>query len=207
MLADKNITDFLQELSTDAPTPGGGSVSALMGSSGAALLSMVANLTIGKEKYKDSWEVLTQSKQISEKSRTRLIELIDEDANAFNAVMDSFKMPKDTEEQKAKRTATIQSAMKKAADVPLQTMNVCAEALKKVQSAAEAGNPNVISDAGVAAVALNAAIKGAYLNVLINLNFIKDDQFNSKYKEEADKLFNDAESLANEAFSLVLEKL
>jgi formiminotetrahydrofolate cyclodeaminase len=177
MLTSLSINDFLDEIASPFPAPGGGSVSALAATLGAALTSMVCCLTIGKKKYADVQsemeKVLKQSKEL----RAQFKAIIDEDTAAYNMVMSAYGLPKDTEEQKSKRTAEIQEALKTATLVPLKLMELCGEAMKLVKIIAEQGNQNSLSDAGVAALMLHAGCEGAALNVLINLSVMQDDAF------------------------------
>jgi len=169
--------EFLEEVASEAPTPGGGSVSALMGSLGAALSSMVCRLTIGKKKYLEVSEELAQVLRESEELRKRLSSLVKEDAESFQKVMRAFKLPKETEEEKLLRSKSLQEAYKEAALVPLKVMKEGLRALELSKRVALKGNVNSISDAGVASLAIKAGIEGASLNVEINLRSIEDEEF------------------------------
>jgi formiminotetrahydrofolate cyclodeaminase len=177
MLTSLSVNDFLDEIASPSPAPGGGSVSALAATLGAALTSMVCYLTIGKKKYDDVQSEIEKVLKQSEELRAQFKAIIDEDTAAFNNVMSAYGLPKDAEEQKSKRTAEIQEAMKTATLVPLKLMEFCGEAMKLVKIIAERGNQNSLSDAGVAALMLNAGCEGAALNVFINLNGIQDKVF------------------------------
>ena len=177
MLSSLSVTDLLNEIASNSPAPGGGSVSALAASLGAALTSMVCRLTIGKKKYIDVQTEIEKALKRSEDLRVQFISLIDEDTEAFNKVMAAYGLPKETEEQKMKRTAEIQNAMKTATLVPLKLMELCGEAMELVKTVVEKGNQNSISDASVAALMLQAGCEGAALNVLINLNSLQDEAF------------------------------
>jgi len=176
MLIDKKIHNFLEELASNSPTPGGGSVAALAGALGAALISMVGNLTIGKKKYEDVEEDIKKIISSSEKLRYELSQLIEEDVKAFNNFMATYKMPKETEDEKKIRTEKIQESLIEAAKVPLKVAYKCLEVLSLSKEVAEKGNINVISDAGVAALMAEAALESAILNVKINLIMIKDEK-------------------------------
>lgn len=207
MVSDQTVRVFLDDLASDASVPGGGSAAAAAGAMGAALVSMVCNLTIGKEKFAD---VEVQMKEILDKSealRARLMQFMQEDIEAFESVMAAYRMPKETAEQKADRSAAIQEGSKKATTTPLTTAQACAEVIKLAQSAADMGNPNVASDAGVAVLCAQAGLKGAALNVLINLGAIKDEAFVSKHQAELDQIMADHEPLANELYESVKRKL
>jgi formiminotetrahydrofolate cyclodeaminase len=177
MLSSLSVTDLLNEIASNSPAPGGGSVSALAASLGAALTSMVCRLTIGKKKYIDVQSEIEKVLKRSEDLRVQFISLIDEDTEAFNKVMAAYGLLKETEEQKVKRTAEIQSALKTATLVPLKLMELCREAMELVRIVVEKGNQNSISDASVAALMLQAGCEGAALNVKINLGSISDTDF------------------------------
>ena len=188
MLTSLSVNDFLDEIASSSPAPGGGSVSALAAALGAALTSMVCRLTIGKKKYagvqREMEEVLKQSEEL----RVQIKATIDEDTAAYNKVMSAYGLPKDTEEQKSKRTAEIQEAIKTATHVPLKLMSLCVEALELVKIIAEQGNQSAISDAGVAALMLHAGCEGAALNVNINLASLSDAHFAALTKTQAEQL-------------------
>jgi methenyltetrahydrofolate cyclohydrolase len=203
MLIDKTLSQFLDELASHSPAPGGGSVAALAGALGAALASMVCNLTIGKKKYADAQEEMKAVLIQTEALRTELTHLIDSDTEAFNAVMAAFGMPKGTEQEQAARTAAIQEATKKATMVPLSVMQVCAKALVHAKTVAQKGNKNSASDAGVAALMLNAGCAGAALNVRINLGGISDPDFVQNVTREYTELARHVESAAREVMAEV----
>ncbi len=180
MLIDKKVSNFLNELASNSPTPGGGSVAALAGALGAALISMVGNLTVGKKKYEDVEEDIKKILSSSEKLRYELSQLIEDDVKVFNNFMATYKMPKETENEKKIRAEKMQEALIKAAKVPLRVAYKCLDILSLSKEVAEKGNINVVSDAGVAALMAEAALESAILNVKINLKMIKDE----KTKEE-----------------------
>ena len=177
MLTSLSVNDFLNEIASNSPAPGGGSVSALAASLGAALTSMVCRLTLGKKKYADVQREMEETLKQSEMLRVKFIAIIDEDTVAFNKVMAAYGLQKETEEQKTKREAEIQDAMKTATLVPLKLMGLCSEAMELVKLIVERGNQNSISDAGVAALMLHAGCEGAALNVKINLASLHDVHF------------------------------
>jgi glutamate formiminotransferase/formiminotetrahydrofolate cyclodeaminase len=180
MLIDKKVSNFLNELASNSPTPGGGSVAALAGALGAALISMVGNLTVGKKKYEDVEEEIKRILSSSEKLRYELSQLIEDDVKVFNNFMSTYKMPKETEDEKKVRAEKIQESLIEAAKVPLKVAYKCLDILSLSKEVAEKGNINVVSDAGVAALMAEAALESAILNVKINLKMIKDE----KTKEE-----------------------
>ena len=206
-LASMKVDGFLSELASNNPAPGGGSVAALSGSLGAALSSMVCNLTIGKEKYIDVQDEIKGALKDSEKLRKKLTKLIDEDTNAFNDVMKAFKMPKETEEQKKKRSAAIQEGYKTAASVPLDTARTCEKILDVAKIIAEKGNVNSITDSAVSALMSKAGVEGAILNVKINLGSIKDESFVKKIFSELDKLQNNTAKKTDEILKIVNSKM
>ena len=206
-LASMKISGFLSELSSKSPAPGGGSVAALSGSLGAALSSMVCNLTFGKEKYADVQDEIKQVLKKSEQLRKKLEELVDKDTEAFNDVMKAFKMPKETEEQKKKRSAAIQQGYKTAAQVPLETARVCAEILDLAKATAEKGNVNSITDSAVSALMAQAGVIGAILNVKINLGSIKDEEFVNKMSSELKKLEDTSKDKTEEILKIVESKM
>jgi glutamate formiminotransferase/formiminotetrahydrofolate cyclodeaminase len=176
---------FLDEVSTDSPAPGGGSVAALMGSLGAALATMVANLTVGKKGYEGAWAELAAMAERGQALKDRLSRAVDEDTEAFNRVMEAMRLPKGTPEQQEERTRAIEVANKGAAEVPLLTARLCLDAIALAATAAELGNRNSASDAGVAALAARAGVEGAALNVRINLAGIADADFTAKAARSA----------------------
>ena len=176
MLIDKKVSNFLNELASSSPTPGGGSVAALAGVLGVALISMVGNLTVGKKKYEDVEEEIKRIVSSSEKLRYELSQLIEDDVKVFNNFMATYKMPKETEDEKKIRTEKIQESLIEAAKVPLKVAYKCLDILSLSKEVAEKGNINVVSDAGVAVLMAEAALESAILNVKINLRMIKDEK-------------------------------
>jgi len=174
MLIDKKVSNFLVELASNSPTPGGGSVAALTGALGAALISMVGNLTIGKKKYEDVEEDIKKIISSSERLRYELNQLIEEDVKVFNNFMATYKMPKETEDEKKIRAEKMQEALIEAAKVPLRVAYKCLDLLSLSKEIAEKGNINVVSDAGVAVLMAEAALESAILNVKVNLKMIRD---------------------------------
>lgn len=173
----QKIQEFLDELASDSPAPGGGSVAALCAAMGAALVSMVANLTVGKEKYRENWAEMEQTLARSELLRARFICLMNDDTESFNGFMAAMRMPKDTDEEKAARRAAMENASRAATEVPLATLECCVELAEMANDAMRLGNPNTASDAGSAALLALAAGKAAAYNVRINLPGIKDALF------------------------------
>jgi formiminotetrahydrofolate cyclodeaminase len=206
-LAKKTIQSFLDELASSAPAPGGGSVAALSGALGAALISMVTNLTIGKEKYAGVQDEITALLKKSESLRNKLADLLEEDVAVYTRLSQTMKMPRDTEEQKNTRTKAMDKALKAATDVPLRVAEACASVMELCRPAAEKGNVNAVSDVGVGMLMAEAGLRSAALNVLINLGWIKDDKFVSKNQKRLDALLSGKPALRDEIYELVASKL
>ncbi len=175
---DQPLRHFMDKLASKSPEPGGGSVAALTGSLGAALVSMVSNLTLGKEKYKDVQPQIDALLKESEKLRADMQDLIQKDTEAYGALSEVYKMPKTSDAEKAARTAKMQEALKKACQVPFEIGLKSLEVAKLAERAADIGNVAAVSDAGVAVLLAQACVQSAALNVKINVNSIKDDAFN-----------------------------
>lgn len=184
MYVDKPLREFLDELASKSAMPGGGSAAALAGAAGAALLSMVCNLTIGREKYRDAQATLSEVLLKAEGIRHELMSLIDADINAYNAMMAAYRMPKETEEEKARRAAHIQEKTVDATNVPLRMGELCSQVIDLSVPVAELGNVNAISDAGVGVLLAEAGLHSAALNVKINLRSIKDATFVANAESE-----------------------
>ena len=179
MYIDQPIRHFLDKLASKAPEPGGGSVAALTGSLGAGLVSMVASLTIGKEKYKDVQAQIEAIFTESEKVRSEMQDLIQKDTEVYGALSEVYKMPKNTDAEKAARAEKMQEALKKACQVPFEIGLKSLEVAKLAERAADVGNVAAVSDAGVAVLLAQACAQSAALNVKINVNSIKDQAFNN----------------------------
>ncbi|MBH31452.1 MAG: glutamate formimidoyltransferase [Candidatus Marinimicrobia bacterium] len=194
-LVSKSVADFTNELSVDSPAPGGGSVSALMGALGSALVSMVAALTHSKKGMEDVKGEMEEMGGRAQHLKYRLASLVDEDTTAFNNVMAAFRMKKRTDKEKHARNEAIQTATKEATQIPMEVCRLCFEAMELSHIAVNKGNPNSVSDAAVAAEAARAGLRGARLNVLINLDGIHDADFCSEIKKSADSLMKKGENL------------
>lgn len=205
-LVDMTVKDYLDLLKSDAPAPGGGSVSALSAAQGVGLVAMVADLTIGREKYAEYEQVCKEAKEEALKLYEALVAAIDEDTEAFNKVSAAYKMPKDTDEQKAARSAAIRKANVGATQVPYETIKLCLAGLKVTETMVGKSNPNAASDLGVAALNLMAGIRGAWLNVKINLPGIKDEALKAKFETGA-QMVDEAYVLANRIYEEVLASL
>ena len=206
-LADKTVTDFLDELASKAPAPGGGSVAALSGALGAALVSMVCNLTLGKKVYADVQDDIEDLLAQSEALRQELTDLLAEDVKAYSGYSAAAKMPRDTEEEKAARSEAMQSALQIATDVPLAIANAAVRVMDLCMPAAEKGNKWAVSDAGVAVLVAEAAVRSAALNVLINLGSLKDKEFAADRRAKLDKLLEGKGVMRDEIYDYVVSKL
>jgi len=178
MIINEPLQNFLDKLASSAPTPGGGSVAALTGSLGAGLVTMVASLTTGKEKYKDVQPQIDDLLKKSEKVRAELQALIQKDIDVFGSLSQVYAMPKTTDAEKAARTAKMQEVLKAACQVPFEIAEKALETAKLAKVAAEIGNTGAVSDAGVAVLLANCCAQSAALNVKINVNSIKDAAYN-----------------------------
>ena len=207
MLTEKPVTTFLDELASSAPAPGGGSVAAISGALGAALVSMVCNLTLGKKKYADVQEDIEALLEKSEALRKELTDLLEEDVKAYTAYSKAAKMPRQTEEQKAERTKAMQEALKVATDVPLRIAEAAVRVMYLCMPAAEKGNVWAVSDAGVAVLMAEAALRSAALNVLINLGSLKDKEFAAQKRAKLDSLLEGRGVMRDVIYDLVVEKL
>ena len=205
-LGDMTVRDYLDLLKSDAPAPGGGSVSALSAAQGVGLVAMVADLTIGREKYAEYEQVCKEAKEEALKLYEALVAAIDEDTEAFNKVSAAYKMPKDTDEQKAARSAAIRKANVGATQVPYETIKLCLAGLKVTETMVGKSNPNAASDLGVAALNLMAGIRGAWLNVKINLPGIKDEAAKAQFEKGAE-MVDEAYVLASRIYEEVLTSL
>jgi glutamate formiminotransferase/formiminotetrahydrofolate cyclodeaminase len=191
-LVNLSVKGFADETSRESPAPGGGTISAYMGALGAALGTMVANLSSHKRGWDDRWAEFSAWADKGQQLMTELLHLVDEDTEAFNQIMSAFSLPKGTDEEKAARSAAIQEATLYATQVPLKTMKASFRAFDICKAMAEEGNPASVSDAGVGALAARAAVLGACLNVKINASSLKD-------REQADALVAEANELARQA--------
>ncbi|MDM8518593.1 cyclodeaminase/cyclohydrolase family protein [Anaerolineales bacterium HSG6] len=206
MSQQQPIQQFLDDLASSAATPGGGGAAALSGAMGAALVSMVCNLTIGRKKYAEVEPQMKELLEQAEELRTQLTALIADDVAAFNSVMDAYRLPKATDEEKSARSAAIQTASKQATIVPLQAAQACAKVIELARPAAEKGNSNVVSDVGAAVAAAQSGLKASALNVMINLGTIKDETFVTEHRDKLDQIIEASEPLAQEVYEFVKSK-
>lgn len=206
-LVKMTVKGFAEETSRESPAPGGGSVAAYMGALGAALGTMVANLSSHKPGWDDRWEEFSRWADKGQALSDELLVLVDEDTRAFNKIMEAFGLPKKTDEDKRLRSEAIQAATLFATQVPLQTMQAAFGAFELCQAMAEQGNPNSVSDAGVGALAARAAVLGAGLNVKINAASLKDRETADKMIAEAEQLIAEAQKKEAEIIGIVEHKI
>ena len=206
-LVKMTVKGFAEETSRESPAPGGGSVAAYMGALGAALGTMVANLSSHKPGWDDRWEEFSRWADKGQALSDELLVLVDEDTRAFNKIMEAFGLPKKTDEDKRLRSEAIQAATLFATQVPLQTMQAAFGAFELCQAMAEHGNPNSVSDAGVGALAARAAVLGAGLNVKINAASLKDRETADKMIAEAEQLIAEAQKKETEIIGIVERKI
>lgn len=191
-----NLIDFANETASESPAPGGGSISAYVGSLGASLATMVANLSAGKRGWEDQLDYFSDWAEKGEKLKNELLKMVDEDTNAFNKIMLAFGLPKNTDAEKKARTEAIEEATKYACEIPFKAMELAHSAIPLAQAMVTKGNPNSITDAGVGALCIRTAVQGAYLNVCVNAKGLKDKQF-------AEKIIAKAKTIINETITQV----
>ncbi len=206
-LIDMSCKGFSEETASESPAPGGGSIAAYMGALGAALGTMVANLSSHKAGWDDRWEEFSDWAERGQALMAELLHLVDKDTAAFNRIMAVFAMPKSTEEEKAVRSAALQAATLYATEVPLRTMQTAFGVFEIVRAMAETGNPNSVSDAGVGALAARSAVLGACLNVKINAAGLKDRDTAGRLVDEAERLAAEAQRLEKEVLNIVERKI
>jgi len=206
-LINLSTNKFIQETASESPAPGGGSISACMGAMGAALGTMVANLSAHKKGWDDRWEEFSNWAEKGKTYLDQLLHLIDEDTKAFNAIMEAFKLPKENDEQKQQRAESIQKATRIAMDVPLKVMQLSIQSMEVIKEMAEIGNPNSVTDAGVGALAARSAVLGAGLNVKINANSLTDKKFVSEIIREVNDLEQKASQLEKDILNIVNKKI
>jgi len=206
-LATLKITEFLDKLGSDEPAPGGGSASALAGSLAAALVEMVARLTTGREKFAQSQTEMEAVLNAAGPIRQELTGLVDRDTRAFESVMAAFRLPKGTDEEKKARRQAIEEATEDAVEVPLRVTELSCEVLALARVVAAKGNPNAITDAGVAGRLALAAAEGAGLNVKINLPGIKDDTYREDTRRRVEQHLNLAREVAGEVAEEVARRM
>ncbi len=204
---DENVSAILEQLSAATPAPGGGSAAALVGSIAASLVAMVAGLTVGKRAYQsvehEMRDVLTEALKL----RDELVELADRDSAAFNTVMAAYKLPKETEADRAERERTIQAALKRATEIPHQTALHCSRVLELAETVVTKGNKSALSDSGTAACLAEGALQAALLNVMINLAAISNEAFINTHSQERERLSAQAHAKRHMILQLIAERL
>jgi glutamate formiminotransferase/formiminotetrahydrofolate cyclodeaminase len=206
-LTELSLKKFMEVTASEAPAPGGGSVAAYIGALGAALGTMVANLSSHKKGWDDRWEEFSGWAEKGKEIHSRLLFLVDEDTTAFNGVMEAFAMPKKSDEEKAARHNAIQQATRQAAMVPFNVMEKAFESYSLLMEMAEKGNPNSISDAGVGALAIRSCIKGAYLNVKINLKDLDDKEYVAEMLKKAKEIETLSQEKENEIIKVIESRI
>ncbi len=206
-LIDLSCKGFADETASESPAPGGGSISAYMGALGAALATMVANLSSHKQGWDERWEEFSIWAEKGQKIKDDLLLLVDEDTNAFNKIMDAFGLPKNNDQEKALRTKAIQDATKYATEIPFKTMEKVFESFEIIKAMVVSGNPNSVTDAGVGALCARSAIMGAYLNVMINASGLSDKDFANDIIIKGKNIEEKAQVLETEILNLVREKI
>ncbi|MCL5256366.1 MAG: cyclodeaminase/cyclohydrolase family protein [Chloroflexi bacterium] len=207
MYAQTTIGDFLDRLGSKASTPGGGSVAALSGALGAALVSMVCNLTVGKEKFKDVEPVAQRLLNRADELRAELTKLIDDDTKVLGDLMEAYGLPRNTDEEKQKRTALIQERSKIACGVPIRIARACNHLRNLTVEGAKVGNPMAISDIGVAVLMAEAGLHAALLNVDINIGAIKDAAFVEGVKQQVAQMVAGRSEMKESVLAEVKSKL
>ncbi len=205
-MLSKSVIEFLNDVSSGSPVPGGGSVSAITGALGTSLVSMVLNLTASSKKYEEFHRFANETQIEVSRISERLKKLVVEDAEAFDKVMAAFKLPKNTDEEKSERKKAIEEATKQAIAVPLETGKQCIEGLSIINSVIDRSNKNAISDLGVANLLLKAACEGALYNVYINLGSLSDTSYTDEVKKVVEKMTQRKDELFSENKSRI-EKL
>ncbi len=200
------VRDFQAALASSSPTPGGGTAAAIALGQAASLSVMVCDLTLGKEKWEKGWSISEELLPIAVKAMSRAGELADEDSQAFDGVMESFKLPKQTEEEKSIRLNQIRQNTLRAAIVPLETAKLSLEILKFLPDLAKYGNQNAISDVGVASLLASAACKGALFNVQINLSSLPGG-YADEVSEESVKIMESSRVISREVMDIIKEKI
>lgn len=206
-LINKTLVDFANETASESPAPGGGSISAYMGAMGAALSSMVANLSSHKRGWDNRWEEFSDWAEKGKAIQNELLKLVDEDTNAFNLIMSAFELPKGSDQEKIDRKQAIQNATKYAIEVPFKTMELCFAAMDVAKAMAEIGNPNSVTDAGVGALAARSGVLGAFLNVKINAAELDDKTFAASMVTKGETIVKKANELEATIWKLVEAKI
>src|SRR5574344_29669 len=202
-LTEMQTQEFINLLASDAPTPGGGSAAALAGAQGCGLGAMVCALTIGKTKYAEYEEINKAASTKLQDLKNKFLQAMDEDTETFGVMTRVFAMPKNTEEEKAARRAAMQEALKVCTKIPMEMLGYSLEALQAIETIVGKSNQSASSDIGVAALNLGAAVRGAWLNVLINIGGIKDEEFVKDKKDKGTQQVNEAVALSQKIYDTI----
>jgi len=206
-LRDLSLNDFVQEVASSSPAPGGGSVAAYAGAQGYALVAMVCRLTLGREKFFPVQEEMRLLLEVAVARREELLILVQEDTEGFKVVMDALELPKNSDEEKRLRREALEQATIKAAEIPMKTAKVCLTGLSEISGLLTKGNPNALSDMGVAALMFKAGLEGALYNVQINALGLKSLQTKEDLMMQCQALREESNKLFEESQGMVLERL
>jgi formiminotetrahydrofolate cyclodeaminase len=206
-LADLKVTEFVDLLASGAPAPGGGSAAALEGAIGAALTAMVCGLTKGKKKFAEFNDLAVEAEVKALALKDRFVDVMDRDTEAFNVVSAAFGMPKETDEEKAARSAAIQKGLEGCTATPFEMMEIAVETLELTDSILGKSNDSAASDLGVSALSLRAAVQGAWLNVLINIGSLKNKELAEDYRVKGEAILAKALPLADKIYAEVVTML
>jgi len=206
-LIKKDLRAFADETAAESPAPGGGSVSAYVGALGVSLATMVANLSSHKRGWDERWEEFSDAAERGQQLKDALLRAVDEDTDAFNAIMAAFGLPNSTPEEKSARKAAVQAATRKAIEVPFKVITLCLDSFSLIRQMVETGNPNSVTDAGVGALCARAAIRGAFLNVKINASGLDDKDYAAQVVADGEKMAKQAAAAEQEILELVESKI
>ena len=206
-LLNMNLREFANETASESPAPGGGSISAYVGSLGISLAAMVANLSSHRRVWDDRWEEFSDWAERAQLQKDTLLKLVDEDTNSFNAIIEAIRLPKGTNSEKEIRSKAIEDATRYAIEVPFKVMEQSLASFEIIKKMAEIGNPNSVTDAGVGALCARAAIHGAFLNVKINATGLKDKKYVSKVLKDGAKFLTKADKLEKDILKIVNNKI
>jgi methenyltetrahydrofolate cyclohydrolase len=207
MITQRSVVTFLDDLASSAPTPGGGSAAAVIGAMGAALVSMVCNVTLGKKGQEAVAPEMQSVRDESERLRARLTAMVADDVAAFDGLMAAYRLPKGSDDEKSLRAEAIQSTLRAATETPLACARACAEVVALARRAGEHGYSGVVSDAGVGVLAANSALRSAALNVYINAPSLKDREYAESAVAEIEKLLAESARESEAVFELVRSRL
>jgi glutamate formiminotransferase/formiminotetrahydrofolate cyclodeaminase len=206
-LVNMTLRNFADETASESPAPGGGSVAAYLGTLGVSLGTMVANLSAAKKGWEAQWEQFSAQAEKGQQLKDALLNLVDEDTRAFNAIMQTFQLPKTTKEEIATRNTAIEKATIHAIETPLKVMQLSLQAMELIRAMAQSGNPNSVSDAGVGALCARSAVYGAYLNVKINCKSLGNAKKVQKYLQQAEAILKQSLTEEKNILKIVEKKL